>query len=228
MTNTHRIADHQQRSDIISTSASFYKESAGLAGSGLSVLLPVLPPEKSAVPQARFPCFFHTTKCIRFAFLDGEDPCTGRDYSHRRLWMTEHLSLLLKVFCVDVVGLKIESDRYHLILSPDQRKALTLSNHEVISRWRLLYKGPKAIDSYVAGHVLTRAQHDEVAITANQWRTYLTNTSRFLGHLHQTIARKANEEDGCKGRFWEGRPTFKLIKCQASLDKVLIDLDTDT
>ena len=34
-----------------------------------------------------------------------------------------------------------------------------------------------------------------------------------MGHLNQTISRRANREDGCRGRFWESR--FKL---QAILD----------
>jgi len=39
-----------------------------------------------------------------------------------------------------------------------------------------------------------------------------------MGHLNQTIARRANDEDSCKGRFWKSR-----FKMQTILDlKALI------
>ncbi|MBX2881059.1 MAG: hypothetical protein KTR32_14040 [Granulosicoccus sp.] len=198
---------------------------AGRLASGFPVTLAALPSSGPAIPAAQFPCFLYTARCIRFAYLDGRDPYTHQDYSHRRQWMLEHLSLLMKVFCVDVVGLKIECDRYRMILSCNEREAQTLSNHEVINRWRMLYKGPKAMDRYVAGDSLTREDREVVAATADLWRSYLINTGRFLGHLHQTIAHQANEEDGCKGRFWEGRSACRSILNQGSLDTLLAELD---
>jgi hypothetical protein len=45
------------------------------------------------------------------------------------------------------------------------------------------------------------------------WREQLTNLSRWMGYLNEKIAREANKEDGCTGRFWEGR-----FKSQALLD----------
>ena len=55
-----------------------------------------------------------------------------------------------------------------------------------------------------AGERLIGAELDQVERFAEEWKRRLTDISWFMRFLNEFIARRANKEDGCTGRFWEG------------------------
>ena len=88
------------------------------------------------------------------------------------------------------------------------------SVEEVIERWTTLFKGPLIAQRYRAGERLDGAERDQLDQLAGKWRRQLTDISWFMRCLNEFIARKANKEDRCSGRFWEGR-----FSSQALLDE---------
>ncbi|MCP3665892.1 MAG: transposase, partial [Gammaproteobacteria bacterium] len=106
------------------------------------------------------------------------------------------------------------SNHYHLVLQIDRDQALKLSDREVVERWRLLFTLPGYLSDWYDGV----PQDSVFTILAKQrikvLRKRLYDLGWFMRCLNEPIARRANAEDKCKGRFWEGR-----YKSQALLDE---------
>ncbi len=160
------------------------------------------------------PYYHCISRCVRRAFLCGEDHVTGENYEHRKPWVVEKLKDLSEVFAIDICAYAIMSNHYHIILRVDADTAKNWDQDEVIERWRELFGGGVLLERYLAGECKTEAELDQVAETAEIWRARLMDISWFMRCLNESIARQANKEDNCKGRFWEGR-----FKSQALLDE---------
>jgi len=68
-----------------------------------------------------------------------------------------------------------------------------------------------------------RAVEGSVRIAALRER--LGSVSWFLRCLNEPIVRRANFEDGCKGRFWEGRYKFQALLDQAAIAACMAYVD---
>ena len=158
--------------------------------------------------------FYHCiARCVRRAFLCGTDHYSGQDFNHRRQWLVDRLKQQAAVFAVDIYAYAIMANHYHAVLRVNREVAQSWSDDEVIERWTRLFRGPLLIQQYQAGSSLGLAERNTVREIAMVWRRRLHDISWFMRGLNEFIARKANAEDDCKGRFWEGR-----FKSQALLD----------
>lgn len=159
--------------------------------------------------------FYHCiSRCVRHAYLCGDDPATGRRFEHRKVWIVNRLRVLAETFAVDVCAFAVMSNHLHLVLRVDTETASEWSDAEVIERWGRLFSITPRIGAYQAGHAANPAEDAAARTMIAEWRARLADLSWFMRCLNEPIARWANAEDGCTGRFWEGR-----FKCQALLDE---------
>jgi hypothetical protein len=159
--------------------------------------------------------YYHLiSRCVRRAYLCGVDSYSKRSFEHRRQWMVDRIRFLSSVFSIDVAAYAVMSNHYHLVIYVDENESKKWSNDEVCQRWGQLYHSQPLVERLQAGNCSCQAEIDAAQAIVDKWRNRLTDLSWFMRNLNEYIARKSNNEDNCKGRFWEGR-----FKSQALLDE---------
>ncbi|MGF1764931.1 transposase [Aliivibrio kagoshimensis] len=172
------------------------------------------------VPRSQLICseatpYYHiVSRCVRRSYLCGVDAVTQQSFEHRRGWIEDKLKELSTVFCIDICAYAIMNNHYHLVLNIDGDGAKNLSEEEIVERWCALHEMPVLIQRYMSQQHTCTATIEVCQHIIAEWRERLASISWFMKILNQTIARQANEEDGCTGHFWEGR-----FKSQALLDE---------
>jgi len=175
-------------------------------------------PRSSYVKEGQEGVYHCFGRCVRRAFLCGFDALTGRDFSHRKAWVVDRLRHLAAIFAIEVLAYAVMETHDHTVVRTRPDIVATWSDREVATRWLTLFPRHR-----VMGDGARVPVEEEICALANhpdriaKLRQRLCSVSWFMGQLNEHIARKANKEDGVKGRFWEGR-----FKCQALLDEAAI------
>ena len=154
-------------------------------------------------------------RVVRRAFLCGNDPLSGQSFDHRKVWIRDRLEQLAGIFGIDVLSYSVMDNHLHVILRnrPDVVKGW--SNEEIARRWWNLFPGRKNKH----GTAAEPTQKELKTLQANkkrlrELRSRLSHISWYMRCLCEVIARRANVEDDCTGRFFQGR-----FKCQKLMDE---------
>ena len=174
-------------------------------------------PRSQIVSLDDTPYYHCVSRCVRRAFLCGEDRYSGKNFDHRKPWLLDRLTLLGEVFAIDIAAHAVMSNHYHVVLHVDRGRSRSWSRDEVIHRWLSLYKGDPLVHCYLRGESQSDSEIRQLDRVVETWRERLADISWFMRCLNEYIARRANREDECTGRFWEGR-----FKSQALLDEAAL------
>lgn len=170
-------------------------------------------PRKSLICLSDTPYYHVVARCVRRAWLCGYDAYASKDYSHRKHWVMQRLRFLSEIFAIDLCAYAIMSNHYHLVLRVDREQGVRLTKEEVVQRWTRLFRAPPVIERWHSGEA-SPAERAVAEQLIELWRKRLTDVSWYMRTLNEYLARRANAEDECTGRFWEGR-----FKSQALLDE---------
>jgi REP element-mobilizing transposase RayT len=138
------------------------------------------------------------------------------------------------VYAIDIYAYAVMSNHVHVVMHVDVDKAQGWSDKQVLGLWHTLYKGTLYKSTlykstlykgilYKGTLITQKCMRDEplspgkkvtLQDTIQEYRRRIHDISWFMRNLNEFIAREANKEDGCTGRFWEGR-----FKSQALLDE---------
>ena len=144
-------------------------------------------------------------RCVRRAWLAGVDPVSGNDYSFRREWIRRRMEALASVFAVDVLTYAILSNHIHIVLRNRPDVVATWSDEQIAIRWLRVFPGRR-----IEEHLAEPTDNDVKTLVRDKKRlaevkARLSDISWFMRALSEPIARMANRQDECTGRFWEGR-----------------------
>ena len=172
------------------------------------------------------PYYHCVARCVRRAWLWGFDEYASRDYSHRKSWVTERLAQLTAIFAIDICAYAVMSNHYHVVVHVDAARTRSWTEHEVVKRWSQLFRIPEEVKRWQQG-LAGEAECERVRIAVERWRDRLQDISWFMRALNEHLARRANAEDNCKGRFWEGRFRSQALLDEAGLLTAMAYVDSN-
>ncbi len=164
-------------------------------------------------------------RCVRRAFLCGQDPLTGKDFEHRRQWARERLEHLASVFAIDCLTFAILSNHTHQVLRSRPDIAQQWDDREVVTRWLRITPKRNAKDE------VKEPTESEINILLNdadqlaEIRVRLSDVSWWMRYFSHYMAVRSNMEDEARGHFWEARFGSEILESNASVLACMIYVD---
>ncbi|MFA0097846.1 hypothetical protein AB4406_22340 [Vibrio splendidus] len=81
---------------------------------------------------------------------------------------------------------------------------------------------------WLDGELKTNVEINRALELIDEWFERLTYISWFMRNLNERVPRAANKEEGCIGRFWEGRFKSQCYWMKNTLDcMAYVDLNSE-
>jgi len=170
-------------------------------------------PRREVVDDDRSGEYHCYDRCVRrYKLLASED-------DHRRGWLVDRLHVLSGSYAIDIVSMAVLDNHMHTIVRTLPELAEIWSDREVAYRWLLVHQNRTRrrrmglpLDGPPQEIELDLLCDDPDRIA--ELRRRLGSVSWFMKDFKEPIARRANQEDGTTGRFWQDR-----FQCKPLVDK---------
>ena len=73
------------------------------------------------------PYYHVVSRCVRRAFLCGNDAHSGQSYEHRRQWVVDKLGQLSRLLTIGICAYAVMSNHYHLVLKVEPARPAGVS-----------------------------------------------------------------------------------------------------
>ena len=172
------------------------------------------------------PGFYHCiSRCVRRAYLCGDDPITGNNCDHRKAWLEKRMLELASIFSVELYAYAIMDNHYHLVIYLDPLAPQSWSDEQVAEKWLLAYPGKLDERGNEQLRELKKQAVMADKVKLKKYRERFGMLSWFMSRLNEPLAKRSNAEDYVKGRFWESRYTSvalldesAVLSCMAYVD----------
>ena len=94
------------------------------------------------------------------------------------------------------------SNHVHVVVCVDKALADNWPMQEVVRRWHHVHQGTLLSQKYAKGESLSVSETISLEETVTIYRMRLYDISWLMRDLNEYIAREANKEDKCTGRFY--------------------------
>ncbi|MBL4672962.1 MAG: hypothetical protein JKX81_11940 [Arenicella sp.] len=162
-------------------------------------------PRKTLVSLADTPGY----RYVRRGYLCGYDQLTAKHYKQRRSWLEIKLLKTADMFTLKLCSCAVMSNHYHLVLH-DLAKAW--SELDVVTRWQQYFNGTLFSQCFLNSERLSETQWKALRNSIKPWRSKLCGISWRTRIVNETIAREANREGNCTGRFQRAGSCNILIR----------------
>ncbi|MGK0306983.1 MAG: hypothetical protein ACI8UG_002745 [Gammaproteobacteria bacterium] len=108
------------------------------------------------------------------------------------------------VFAIGICAYAVMSNHVHWVLcvDKDKDKDMSWSDKQVVGRWHRLHRGTLLSQKFMRNELLSESEWISLKETITIYRQRLYDISWLMASLSEPIARQANKEDGCTGRFY--------------------------
>ena len=166
-------------------------------------------PRRTIVPQTGDPSLHLISRCVRRAFLCGEDPELG-PLDHRKVWAENRLGELRQWFAFEGLTYAFMENHFHIVLTLKRSWAAGWSDEEVARRWVEVFPCKKFFGIHgpmMKENSVQRILQDPERVA--ELRRRLADCGWLMKALKEPISRQANKEDRTHGTF--GTPATKAF-----------------